>query len=138
MWGFGPIEMGNFVHDVMQRFHERLIECGLMRVTPDNVDACLAEMDEAFARCAPTTPAVNTHMASMRARSVPQQIRSGLVPLDELERNQIEAMLPKLHEVVRYEATILSIFTPAYFECSFDKEGITYAGHPLGGPYRPR
>ena len=131
--GFGPIEMGNFVHDVMQRFHERLIECGLMRVTPDNVDACLAEMDEAFAEMrSDHARGKYTHGKYAREKR-PQQIRSGLVPLDELERNQIEAMLPKLHEVVRYEATILSIFTPAYFERSFDKEGITYAGHPLGG-----
>ena len=46
--GFGPIEMGNFVHDVMQRFHERLREGGLVRVTPQNLEACRAEMDAAF------------------------------------------------------------------------------------------
>ncbi len=42
-------------------------------------------------------------------------------------------MLSKLHEVVRDEADMLSIFTPSQFEYSFDKEGVTYAGRALGG-----
>lgn len=130
---FGPIEMGNFVHDVMQRFHERLIDAGLMRVRPETVDACLEQMDAAFEEIrADHELGKYTHGKYAREER-PRAIRSGLVPLDELERNRLESMLPKLHEVVRYEADMLSIFTPAQFEYSFDKEGVTYAGRPLGG-----
>lgn len=130
---FGPIERGNFVHDVMQRFHERLIECGLMRVRPETVEACMAEMDGAFADIVEDHRAGKyTHGKYARSEK-PRVIRGALVPLDTLERSQMQAMLAELHEVVRYESEILSIYTPALFEYSFDREGVTYAGHALGG-----
>ncbi len=130
---FGPIEMGNFVHDVMQRFHERLIDAGLMRVRPETVDVCLEQMDAAFEEMRADHKRGKYTHGKYAHEERPRAIRSGLVPLDELERNRLESMLPKLHEVVRYEADMLSIFTPAQFEYSFDKEGVTYAGRPLGG-----
>lgn len=131
--GFGPIEMGNFVHDVMQRFHERLIESGARRVTPDNVADCLVEMERAFEEIrSDHARGKYTHGKYAREKR-PQQVRGGLVALDELERNQIDAMLPKLFEVVRFEAEMLPIYTPDQFELSFDKEGVSYAGRPLGG-----
>lgn len=131
--GFGPIERGNFVHDVMQRFHERLIERGLMRVRPETVDACMAEMDLAFAEIVEDHRAGRYTHGRYARDEKPRAIRGALVPLDTLERSQLQAMLTELHEVVRYESEILSIFTPAQFEYSFDREGVMYAGHPLGG-----
>lgn len=131
--GFGPIEMGNFVHDVMHRFHERLIDAGLGRVRPETVDACLEEMDRAFEEVrADHELGKYTHGRFAREER-PRAVRGALVPQDELERNRLEAMLPKLRDVVRYEADMLSIFTPSLFEYSFDKEGVTYAGRPIGG-----
>lgn len=130
---FSPIEMGNFVHDVMQRFHERLIEAGLMRVRPETVGACIEQMDRAFDEVRSDHARGKYTHGKYAREERPRAIRGALVPLDELERNRLDAMLPKLHEVVRYEADMLSIFTPAQFEYSFDKEGVTYAGRPLGG-----
>lgn len=131
--GFGPIEMGNFVHDVMQRFHERLQEEGFVRVDNGNLDACLMQMDLAFAEMrADHARGKYTHGKYAREER-PRAIRGPLVPLDELERNQIESMLPVLHEVVRHEADLMPSFIPAWFEYAFDKEGIAYAGRPLGG-----
>lgn len=131
--GFGPIEMGNFVHDVMQRFHERLIDEGLMRVRPETVDACLVQMDQAFIEIRADHLRGKYTYGKYAREERPRAIRGPLVPLDELERNRLDAMLSKLHEVVRYEADMLSIFTPSQFEYSFDKEGVTYAGRALGG-----
>lgn len=133
--GFGPIEMGNFVHDVMQRFHERLCSCGLARVTPGNLDACLAEMDAAFSEIREDhARGKYTHGKYDRsAGGRPQTVKVPLVATDTLERGQIDAMLPKLREVVRYESDMLGVFVPERFEYSFDKEGVTYAGYPLGG-----
>ena len=133
--GFGPIEMGNFVHDVMQRFHERLIEAGLARVTPANLDACLAELEIAFDETRDDhARGKHTHGRYSKATGgKPQTIKGPLVATDELERNQIEAMRPKLREVVRHESDMLSIFSPALLEYAFDKEGVSYAGRPLGG-----
>lgn len=133
--GFGPIEMGNFVHDVMQRFHERLREGGLVRVTPQNLEACRAEMDAAFDEMrADHARGKYTHGKYAKAAGGrPQTIKAPLVATDEIERGQIEAIRPKLHEVVRYESDMLGIFVPELFEYAFDKEGVSYAGYPLGG-----
>ncbi len=130
---FGPIERGNFVHDVMQRFHERLIERGLMRVRPQTVEACMAEMDGAFADIVEDHRAGKYTHGKYARDEKPRAIRGALVPLDTFECRQLQAMLVELHEVVRYESEILSIFTPAQFEYVFDREGVTYAGRPLGG-----
>ena len=131
---FGPIEQGNFAHDVMQRFHERIQEAGMCRVTPQNLDACLEQMDEALHEMREDhAHGKYTHGKYATGGERPRPIRGPLVALDELERNQIDALLPKFHEVVRYESTMLPIFEPSQFEYSFDKEGVTYAGRPLGG-----
>lgn len=133
--GFGPIEFGNFAHDVMQRFHERLIECGLNRVTPDTVDACLEQMDCAFDEMREDhARGKYAHgKYSEGASERPRAIRGALVALDELERSQIDAMRMTFHAVVRYESDLMPLYTPCEFEYSFDKEGVEYAGRPLGG-----
>lgn len=130
---FGPIERGNFSHDVMQRFYERLAECGLMRVTPATLERCLAEMDRAFEEVrADHVRGKYTH-GKYATDERPRAIRGALVALDELERMRIDAMLEQFHEVVRHEADVLPIYEPALLEYSFDREGVTYAGRPLGG-----
>lgn len=131
--GFGPIEMGNFVHDVMQRFHERLQEEGLRRVDAANLDACLEQMDLAYAEVrADHARGKYTHGKYAREER-PRAIRGPLVALDELERDQLDAILPKLRDVVRHESDLMPGFIPAWFEYAFDKEGVAYAGRPLGG-----
>ncbi|UEA45761.1 PD-(D/E)XK nuclease family protein [Collinsella stercoris] len=130
---FGPIERGNFSHDVMQRFYERLAECGLVRVRPQTVDACIEQMDIAFDEVrADHLRGKYTH-GKYAAEERPRAIRGALVPLDELERMRVDAMREQFHEVVRHEADLLPIYEPARFEYSFDKQGVTYAGRPLGG-----
>ena len=131
--GFGPIEMGNFVHDVMQRFHERLIDEGLMRVTSENLAESMEQMDRAFAECR-EEHARGRYLYGRRAQNKDaRKISAPLVAQDHLEKCTIEAILPPLHDVVRYESTMLSIFTPALFEYAFDNADVMYAGRPLGG-----
>lgn len=130
---FGPIERGNFAHDVMQRFYERLAECGLIRVRPQTVDACIEQMDIAFDEVrADHLRGKYTH-GKYASEERPRAIRGALVPLDELERMRVDDMREQFHEVVRHEADLLPIYEPARFEYSFDRQGITYAGRPLGG-----
>ena len=131
--GFTAIEQGNFAHDVMQRFHERLGEQGLGRVTPQNVDACLEQIDAAFEEMRRDHERGKYTHGRYAESERPRPIRSPLVATDELERNRIDAMLPAFRDVVRHEGSMLSIFIPERFEYSFDKEGVTYAGRPLGG-----
>ena len=45
----------------------------------------------------------------------------------------MDAMRAQFHEVVRHDASMLSIFAPVRLEYSFDKQGVMYAGRPLGG-----
>lgn len=130
---FSPVEMGNFVHDVMQRFHERLIDCGLKRVTPDNLDACMDEMDAAFAETR-EEHARGRYLYGRRAENKDaRKISAPLVALDQLESYAIDAILTQLRKVVCYESTLLAIYEPALFEYAFDRENVSYAGYPLGG-----
>lgn len=119
--GFTNMEMGNFVHDVMDRFHQRLIDEGLRRVTTENLDGALACLDEVFEEVRAE------HARGKTASSAP------LVPLSATERRQVGDILPQLRKVVRYEAQALAPFAPAYLEYSFNGLGVEYAGWPLGG-----
>lgn len=119
--GFGNMEAGNFVHDVMDRFHERLREVGLSRVTRENLDASLAVLAEVF------SDVRAEHGRGKTSSSAP------LVPLSAVERRQVDDILPQLRRVVRYEASALAPFAPEYLEYSFNGLGVDYAGWPLGG-----
>ena len=118
---FGNIEKGNFVHDVMFRFHSELLEAGVDRVRPENVPAALSVLHEAFDE-------VRAEHARGKTTS-----SGALVPLDAGERAQIDEILPQLERVARYEAGVLMPFKPTYLEYSFNGLGVTYAGWPLGG-----
>ena len=119
--GFGNIEKGNFVHDVLYRFHERLIEDGTARVAPQHLDQSLKVLREVFA-------AVRAEHARGKTSS-----SAALVALSSIEEAQIDDILPQLESVVRFEARVLAPFAPAYLEYSFNKLDVTYAGWPLGG-----
>ena len=119
--GFGNIEKGNFVHDVMFRFHSELLEADVDRVRPENVPAALSALHKAFDE-------VRAEHARGKTTS-----SAALVPLDAGERAQIDEILPQLERVVRYEAGALMSFKPTYLEYSFNGLGVTYAGWPLGG-----
>lgn len=119
--GFGNMEKGNFVHDVMERLHMRLRDGGLRRATPENLDAVLDELRVVF------TEVRAEHAHGKTSSSAP------LVPLSTVERLQVDDILPQLEAAIRYETRALAPFAPEYFEYSFNGLGVTYAGWPLGG-----
>ena len=119
--GFGNMEKGNFVHDVMYRLHAALIEEGVARVTPENLVRCLERLKDAFDE-------VRAEHARNKTSS-----SAALVAHSALERAQVDEILPQLEAVVRYEAEALSPFAPKYLEYSFNGLGVEYAGRPLGG-----
>ena len=119
--GFGNMEKGNFVHDVMERLHVRLRDEGLHRVTSDNISAALGMLRTVFAEVR------EEHERGKTSSSAP------LVPLSTVERLQVDDILPQLEATIRYEARALAPFAPEYFEYSFNGLGVTYAGWPLGG-----
>ena len=119
--GFGNMEKGNFVHDVMERLHVRLRDEGLRRVTSDNISAALDVLRTVF------TEVREEHEHGKTSSSAP------LVPLSTVERLQVDDILPQLEAAIHYEARALAPFAPEYFEYSFNGLGVTYAGWPLGG-----
>lgn len=119
--GFGNMEKGNFVHDVMHRLHAELIEEGIPRVTPENLAGCLERLRSVFDR-------VRAEHARNKTSS-----SGALVAHSALERAQVDEILPQLEAVVRYEAEALAPFAPEYLEYSFNGLGVEYAGRPLGG-----
>ena len=119
--GFGPLEIGNFVHDVMQRFHEELAAVPADRVTEENLGEELAHLRRVFND-------VRACHARGKTRSSAPLI--ALTPAEELE---FEEIWRQLERSVRAEAALLPGFKPAYAEFSFDALNVTYAGWPLGG-----
>lgn len=151
--GFGNLEKGNFVHDVMERFHRKLqLEferaCGRTQASED-VRELLHEqvgVDDAYyasLSCGRVT-LKNLSLALDLMKETFAEVRdehergrtsssAPLIALDDIEQREIDEILPMLLSVVRDEAQMLPNFRPAAFEVSFDNENYTYAGRKLGG-----
>lgn len=118
--GFGNMEKGNFVHDVLEHLHARLPQEGMERVTPENLPRAQELLREVFDE----TLAEHT---GKRGTEGP------LVPLSAVEERQVAEILPQLEGVLAYESEALAPFAPRYLEFAFNELKVEYAGWPLGG-----
>lgn len=118
--GFGNMEKGNFVHDVLEHLHARLPQGGMERVTPENLPRAQELLREVFDETL-------VEHASKRGNEGP------LVPLSPVEERQVAEILPQLEGVLAYEAEALTPFAPRYLEFAFNDLNVEYAGWPLGG-----
>lgn len=118
--GFGNMEKGNFVHDVLEHLHARLPQEGMERVTPENLPRAQELLHEVF------DETLAEH-AGKRGTEGP------LVPLSPVEERQVAEILPQLEGVLAYEAEALTPFAPRYLEFAFNDLNVEYAGWPLGG-----
>lgn len=118
--GFGNMEKGNFVHDVLEHLHARLPQEGMERVTPENLPRAQELLREVFDETL-------VEHASKRGNEGP------LVPLSPVEERQVAEILPQLEGVLAYEAEALAPFAPRYLEFAFNDLNVEYAGWPLGG-----
>lgn len=118
--GFGNMEKGNFVHDVLERLHARLPQEGMERVTPENLPRAQELLRDVFAETL-------AEHAKKRGTEGP------LVPLSPVEERQVAEILPQLEGVLAYESEALAPFVPRYLEFAFNELKVEYAGWPLGG-----
>lgn len=118
--GFGNMEKGNFVHDVLEHLHARLPQEGMERVTPENMPRAQELLHEVF------DETLAEH-AGKRGTEGP------LVPLSAVEERQVAEILPQLEGVLAYESEALAPFAPRYLEFAFNELKVEYAGWPLGG-----
>lgn len=118
--GFGNMEKGNFVHDVLEHLHARLLQEGMERVTPENLPRAQELLHEVF------DETLAEH-AGKRGTEGP------LVPLSAVEERQVAEILPQLEGVLAYESEALAPFAPRYLEFAFNELKVEYAGWPLGG-----
>lgn len=118
--GFGNMEKGNFVHDVLEHLHARLPQEGMERVTPENLPRAQELLREVF------DETLAEH-AGKRGTEGP------LVPLSAVEERQAAEILPQLEGVLAYESEALAPFAPRYLEFAFNELKVEYAGWPLGG-----
>ena len=118
--GFGNMEKGNFVHDVLEHLHARLPQEGMERVTPMNLPRAQELLREVFDETL-------TEHAGKRGTEGP------LVPLSPVEERQVAEILPQLEGVLAYESEALAPFAPRYLEFAFNELKVEYAGWPLGG-----
>lgn len=118
--GFGNMEKGNFVHDVLEHLHARLPQEGMERVTPENLPRAQELLREVF------DETLAEH-AGKRGAEGP------LVPLSPVGERQVAEILPQLEGVLAYESEALAPFAPRYLEFAFNELKVEYAGWPLGG-----
>lgn len=118
--GFGNMEKGNFVHDVLEHLHARLPQEGMERVTPETLPRAQELLREVFDETL-------VEHASKRGNEGP------LVPLSPVEERQVAEILPQLEGVLAYESEALAPFAPRYLEFAFNELKVEYAGWPLGG-----
>lgn len=118
--GFGNMEKGNFVHDVLEHLHARLPQEGMERVAPENLPRAQELLREVFDETL-------TEHAGKRGTEGP------LVPLSAVEERQVAEILPQLEGVLAYESEALAPFAPRYLEFAFNELKVEYAGWPLGG-----
>ena len=118
--GFGNMEKGNFVHDVLEHLHARLPQEGMERVTPENLPRAQELLREVF-------DGTLAEHAGKRGTEGP------LVPLSAVEERQVAEILPQLEGVLAYESEALAPFAPRYLEFAFNELKVEYAGWPLGG-----
>lgn len=118
--GFGNMEKGNFVHDVLEHLHAHLPQEGMERVTPENLPRAQELLREVF------DETLAEH-AGKRGAEGP------LVPLSPVEERQVAEILPQLEGVLAYESEALAPFAPRYLEFAFNELKVEYAGWPLGG-----
>lgn len=118
--GFGNMEKGNFVHDVLEHLHARLPQEGMERVTPENLPRAQELLREVFDETL-------VEHAGKRGTEGP------LVPLSAVEERQVAEILPQLEGVLAYESEALAPFAPRYLEFAFNELQVEYAGWPLGG-----
>lgn len=118
--GFGNMEKGNFVHDVLEHLHARLPQEGMERVTSENLPRAQELLHEVF------DETLAEH-AGKRGTEGP------LVPLSAVEERQVAEILPQLEGVLAYESEALAPFAPRYLEFAFNELKVEYAGWPLGG-----
>ncbi|MEO2537996.1 PD-(D/E)XK nuclease family protein, partial [Collinsella aerofaciens] len=95
--GFGNMEKGNFVHDVLEHLHARLPQEGMERVTPENLPRAQELLHEVF------DETLAEH-AGKRGTEGP------LVPLSAVEERQVAEILPQLEGVLAYESEALAPF----------------------------
>lgn len=118
--GFGNMEKGNFVHDVLEHLHARLPQEGMERVTPENLPRAQELLHEVFDE-------------TLAERAGKRGTEGSLVPLSAVEERQVAEILPQLEGVLAYESEALAPFAPRYLEFAFNELQVEYAGWPLGG-----
>ena len=118
--GFGNMEKGNFVHDVLEHLHARLPQEGMERVTPENLPRAQELLREVFDE-------------TLAEHAGKRGVEGPLVPLSAVEERQVAEILPQLEGVLAYESEALASFAPRYLEFAFNELKVEYAGWPLGG-----
>lgn len=115
--GFGPLERGTFVHEVMRRFHEQLAAEGASRVSFDNLEYSRQLLAEVFGL-------VEEHQAA-------REPGERYLPVSPWEEKLREGLLPRLSEALELQARWLEGYYPAFHEWSYGFDRPI----PYGGAY---
>lgn len=120
--GFGPLEMGDFAHNVLHSFYTHFSEdLGFSKVTAENMGQARELMADVLRRHKALQPHLRTSV-------------NRLIPTSELERRELAELERKLMTYLDFEAKLLPTFAPAYLEYDVACGGaVEYAGRKLLG-----
>ena len=120
--GFGPLEMGDFAHNVLHSFYKHLSEdLGEAKVTPQLLPQARKLMADVLER----HKALQPHL---------RQSENRLIPTSQVEHRELAELERKLMDYLDFEAELLPTFAPKYLEYDVARGGaVDYAGHKLLG-----
>lgn len=119
--GFGAVQMGDFSHNVLEDFYKRFQSEVAPKVTPDSLGQARSIMEGV----------IEEHAEAQYAMK-PSSNR--LVPVDVLERRELEELGRKLVSYLDREASLLPSFYPYAFEFEISaSEAVEYAGYRVMG-----
>ncbi|MGN0262186.1 MAG: PD-(D/E)XK nuclease family protein [Eggerthellaceae bacterium] len=117
---FSPAERGSFMHEILCTFYKLFQSRIAPKVAPENLDAALPILHEAFGMVCDKQPVTRPG--------------SRYIPLTAWERKERHALLKKLEGYLEMESLLLPAFEPAYFEWQFANNApVPYAGCNLRG-----
>ena len=120
--GFGPLEMGDFAHNVLHSFYKHMSEdLSEAKVTPQLLPQARELMADVLAR----HKALQPHL---------RQSENRLIPTSQVEHRELAELERKLMDYLDFEAELLPTFAPKYLEYDVACGGaVDYAGHKLLG-----
>ena len=120
---FGPLEKGQFAHEVLEAFYRHFQESGALKVNAGNLSLAREVMRETL-----------REVERAQLDKEPGSYAARLIPATQLEMRELGELEQNLMNYLDFEAAFLPTFHPAHLEFSIASDNpVEYAGRKLWG-----